>query len=307
MFDFLRQWRMTEEEKRQEQLHAYLDGEMNATQRQRFEQLLAQDPVLRAELQQHQQIKAGLRTLPRVRVPRHFTLDPARYGAPAPHPAGQWYPVLRAATALTAIFLLVLVTLDVLGPGPLATTGVLNETASQVLEPAAEVAKEPAADADTAADETMRSAEESELEGASVPAATFDVEADDGAAGAVPEAAPGEGTAADEAFTVEAVEEEEVTAQEEAQVDAYPPAVGTPSIFEDTAETEENITAAQATDTANLPADTAAGETVAIPPALPEEEPVAAPAVPTLLVAEVAVGALLVVLVLVLLVVRRRL
>lgn len=306
MFDFLRQWRMTEEEKRQEQLHAYLDGEMNATQRQRFEQLLAQDPALRAELQQHQQIKAGLRSLPRVRVPRHFTLDPARYGAPAPDPAGQWYPVLRAATALTAIFLLVLVTLDVLGPGPLAKSGVLNEPASQVLE----VAEEPAADADTAAEETLRSADELGPEEATIPAATYSGEVNDGAAGAVPEAAPGMDTITDDVFATEAIEgesTEEDAAQEEAPVEAYPPAVGTPSIFEDAAEAEEAIIAAQATDTTNLPADTAAGETVAIPPTLPEEEPVAAPGVPTLLVAEVAVGALLVVLVLVLLVVRRRL
>jgi hypothetical protein len=39
-------------------------------------------------------------------VPRNFILDPAKYGRPARQPWVQAYPVLRAATAMTAFFLI---------------------------------------------------------------------------------------------------------------------------------------------------------------------------------------------------------
>ena len=70
------------EEKRQEALTAYLDGALTPAERKRFERLLASDRALRASLEEQRLIKASLRRLPRMRAPRNFTLDPARYGRP---------------------------------------------------------------------------------------------------------------------------------------------------------------------------------------------------------------------------------
>ena len=103
MFDFVRDLRKSAAEKRQERLNAYVDGELSPQQMQAFEQELTQDADLRAELDMHQTMKVQLSQLPRRRVPRNFTLDPAKYGRPAPQPLFQLYPVMRVATVLTAV------------------------------------------------------------------------------------------------------------------------------------------------------------------------------------------------------------
>ncbi|RMH01464.1 MAG: hypothetical protein D6706_01865 [Chloroflexi bacterium] len=107
MLDFLRQLRKSAEERRQEQLHAYLDDALSPRERQQFEQLLAQDAELQALVAQHRRLKQQLRELPRRPVPRNFTLDPAVYGRPARQPLVQLYPVLRMGTVLTAFFFVI--------------------------------------------------------------------------------------------------------------------------------------------------------------------------------------------------------
>ncbi|MCA9898914.1 MAG: hypothetical protein KC433_12050 [Anaerolineales bacterium] len=104
MFDFLRNLTKSAEEKRQEAVAAYLDGALNNRERQRFEQEMAQDAALRAQVDQLLLIKQSLRRLPQRDVPRNFMLDPAAYGRPARQPWVQAYPVLRTATALAAFF-----------------------------------------------------------------------------------------------------------------------------------------------------------------------------------------------------------
>ncbi len=106
MFDFLRNLTKTAEEKRQEAVAAYLDEALSNRARQRFEQEMAQDETLRLEVEQLLLIKQSLRQLPQRKVPRNFILDPAQYSRPARQPWVQAYPVLRAATAMTAFFLL---------------------------------------------------------------------------------------------------------------------------------------------------------------------------------------------------------
>ena len=51
MFDWLKNLRKTEEEKQQEQLTAYIDGELSAAERRTFEQQLEQDDALRSNVE----------------------------------------------------------------------------------------------------------------------------------------------------------------------------------------------------------------------------------------------------------------
>lgn len=106
MFDFLRNLTKSAEEKRQETVAAYLDEALPGRARQQFEQEMAQDETLRLEVEQLLLIKQSLRQLPQRDVPRNFILDPAKYGRPARQPWVKAYPVLRAATAMTAFFLI---------------------------------------------------------------------------------------------------------------------------------------------------------------------------------------------------------
>jgi len=103
MFEFLREWTKSTAVKRQETLNAYLDGELSPRNRDAFERLLANDAALQQELADQQLIKSQLRQLPRVAVPRNFILDATKYQKPAKRPLITYYPVLRGATALTAV------------------------------------------------------------------------------------------------------------------------------------------------------------------------------------------------------------
>lgn len=104
MLDYLRNAGKSAEEKHQEALSAYLDGSLSADERLRFEAELAADPELRAEFERLRALQLQLRALPARRVPRSYSLDAALHGKPKPQRAQQFYPVLRGATALTALF-----------------------------------------------------------------------------------------------------------------------------------------------------------------------------------------------------------
>jgi len=109
MFDFLRDRTKSSTEIMQEALNAYLDNALAPAERQRLERQLAQDARLRTELQQMRVLKQQLSQMPRRRVPRNFTLNPAVYRRPQRQPLLQLYPVLQGATALAAlVFILVL-------------------------------------------------------------------------------------------------------------------------------------------------------------------------------------------------------
>lgn len=140
MFDFLRDFTKSAEEKERETLNAYLDGELSERARERFEQRLADDPALQTQLDDLRQIKLSIQRLPRVRAPRNFTLDPAVYGRPVPQRGFQLYPVLRTATVLAAFFFILTLALDLYLPdsGLLQTGGEV----AMVEESAADVAVE---------------------------------------------------------------------------------------------------------------------------------------------------------------------
>lgn len=210
MFDFLRDLGKSAAEKRQEQMNAYLDGELPPESVRRFEAELKQDPALRAEVAELRQIKRSVQQLPQVRAPRNYTLDLAVYGRPAPQSGTQWLPVLRVATALTAFFFILVVALDLLSPTgqvpflragqeaavadvsseavevegeAMEVTRVVTEMAAEPVEEEVEMAEEeapapPRADAQVEETFTVEEAAEAAVE--EIPAAAE--EADTGAA-----------------------------------------------------------------------------------------------------------------------------
>ncbi len=69
-------------ERDREQLSAYLDGELSAKDAQQLEAKLAGDSELAEELESLRYTASLIRSLPQVRAPRNYTLDPAVYGQP---------------------------------------------------------------------------------------------------------------------------------------------------------------------------------------------------------------------------------
>lgn len=307
MFDYFRNLTKSAEEKRQEALNAYLDGELKGRARQQFEAELAQDASLRAELAELRQIRAVVRELPRVRAPRNFLLDPAVYGKPAPQPALQLYPVLRVATGLAAVLFVVALALDVVSPagflGPASPAGEVEETTTATFDVSGD-----AVAVTRIVTETAREVVEEEVE--------MEAEA--------AQVAPEEGMAADEAQEAEAVEApaEEPAAEEEMAAEESPPpaAAVAPGTLapegtlgaagaESAAPTATTTPTATATQTPTL---TPTAESIsALPPTVaPEPErddgAQAAPAIPLLLIAEVLLGISLVALIVTMLLIRRQ-
>jgi hypothetical protein len=141
MFDFLHNLRKSDEEKVQEALTAYLDDALTPGEKRDFEQRLAADEALRADLEQQRIVKENLIALPRLRAPRNFTLDPALYGRP--QPASRLYPALRTATVLAAILFVVVFSADLIGTvGPMGLAGAPAEMelSQRASEPEADLA-----------------------------------------------------------------------------------------------------------------------------------------------------------------------
>ena len=155
MLDFLRDLTKSDEEKRQEQLNAYLDDALTTRQRQQFEKTLANDLGLQAELEKLRLLKLDLHQLPRRPVPRNFTLDPALYQRPAPQPLFQLYPVLRTATILTAFFFILALSIELfLVGGTTMDEDITADSNTQIEEPLAEAADSGAEEAELAVEET---------------------------------------------------------------------------------------------------------------------------------------------------------
>lgn len=94
-----------------EALSAYLDGELPAKERTKMEARLNQAPELRSALEEMRHTRAVLRSQPKVRAPRNFTLTPEMVGLTSRPPRrAPAYPFFRLASALAGfLFLLVLV------------------------------------------------------------------------------------------------------------------------------------------------------------------------------------------------------
>ena len=69
MFDFLRRWTQTEHEACQDNLSAFLDGQLSARQRSRVEKHLQECAACREELESLRQTVSLLRSAPVLRPP----------------------------------------------------------------------------------------------------------------------------------------------------------------------------------------------------------------------------------------------
>lgn len=92
-----------------EALSAYLDHQLSPKDRVRLESRLNESPELRSALEELRRTRAVLRSQPRLRAPRNFTLTPEMAGIgaglrPGPRSAPSPYPVLRLAAVLATIF-----------------------------------------------------------------------------------------------------------------------------------------------------------------------------------------------------------
>jgi anti-sigma factor RsiW len=102
MFNWLLDGKKMTAQRREEALSAYLDGELSQRERAEVEGALARDPTLRAELEEMRQVVGLMKAVPQVPLPRSFTLDPAVYGRTR-QPWLQLYPALRTATVLATL------------------------------------------------------------------------------------------------------------------------------------------------------------------------------------------------------------
>lgn len=104
-------------------LSAYLDGQLNGKDRQSLEARLAQEPNLRDELNEMRRMHAVLRSLPRSRAPRNFTLTPEMAGQRQQKPA-RLYPVMGFTAALASLLFVLIVLGDFLGYIPTNSGGI---------------------------------------------------------------------------------------------------------------------------------------------------------------------------------------
>lgn len=102
-----------------EQLSAYIDGQLTDSDRRRLEERLHAQPDLQQALDELTRTRALLRTAPRRRAPRNFTLTPAMVGSPTTRRFSNFlnlFPALSFASALAAIALVVSIAFQLL-PG----------------------------------------------------------------------------------------------------------------------------------------------------------------------------------------------
>jgi hypothetical protein len=85
-------------ERDQELLSAYLDGELTEREQQKLQARLVRDEHLRAALDDLREVVKLVHSLPQVKAPRSFTLDPAVYGHQPPQP--WWRRLLNLGTIL---------------------------------------------------------------------------------------------------------------------------------------------------------------------------------------------------------------
>ncbi|MGB1253937.1 MAG: hypothetical protein ACPG8W_25235, partial [Candidatus Promineifilaceae bacterium] len=110
MFDWLRELTKSAEIRQQERVTAYVDNQLSEAERQQFEAQMRDDATLQADVALLQQLKSGLKLMPRAAAPRNFILDPAEFATPAPAYEARAYPLLRGATAMAGLmFMLLLV------------------------------------------------------------------------------------------------------------------------------------------------------------------------------------------------------
>ena len=89
-----------------EALSAYLDAELSGKEQERLEATIQADEELRNTLEQLQQTRTMMRSLPSLRAPRNYYLTPAMVGEN--HKPRLAFPVLRFASVMATLLLALL-------------------------------------------------------------------------------------------------------------------------------------------------------------------------------------------------------
>lgn len=108
-----------------EQISAYLDGQLPPKERERLETRLLTEPELAETLEQLKRTRALLRALPKVHVPRNFTLSPQ---AVRPRPAQSFaFNFMRSVSAISTLMLIIILVSDFLHTRQLASSPIMEE------------------------------------------------------------------------------------------------------------------------------------------------------------------------------------
>lgn len=122
------------ETKRQEQITAYVDGHLSASETAQFESEMQVDSTLRTDVKQLQLLKTSIQSLPKARAPRNFTLDPATYTQSVASAEWRRYRIAQTATAFTALLFMLCLGLLLTNANILSSPQVTNSGATDSTE-----------------------------------------------------------------------------------------------------------------------------------------------------------------------------
>ncbi len=120
-----------------EALSAYLDKELPVKERTRLESRLQVQPELRQALEDLRRTRAVLRSQPRLRAPRNFTLTPEMVGQRRPVRSGGGLPVfnlMRFASAFAAVLLVIVLIGDLFSGAPVGRPTAMRGSEATVAE-----------------------------------------------------------------------------------------------------------------------------------------------------------------------------
>ena len=124
-----------------EAISAYLDGQLSVKERTRLEDRMQSSTELRSAMEEMRRTRIILRSQPKLRAPRNFTLTPQMVSVrPAPArtmPSLRLFPVLRFSAALASVLLVMVLIGDFFTGAPPVTTA-MNPVLQQQAEIAAE-------------------------------------------------------------------------------------------------------------------------------------------------------------------------
>jgi hypothetical protein len=114
-----------------EYLSAYLDQQLDKRHQAQLEERLRKDPELQAILRDLGQARLALKSLPRVRAPRNFTLKPEMVSIR--RTPRRIYPAFGWASVLASILLVLALVGDFLGLSSLTSSGLKGEAGATVV------------------------------------------------------------------------------------------------------------------------------------------------------------------------------
>lgn len=125
-----------------EAISAYLDGQLAPKERTRLEERMKANPSLRQALDEMRRTRMLLRSQPRMRAPRNFTLTPEMVGARRPaRGSGGLFINLRLASALATILLVFVLIGDLFSGAPVSYP--MQDTALTYMEQEAQRSAPP--------------------------------------------------------------------------------------------------------------------------------------------------------------------